>query len=718
MTAVKSARERLDDVLHYALVAAPFATLLAFLVCSGEDLDTWFHLGIGRWILNHRAVPGLDPFSSTAGMNAYVDSHWLFQIVLYATYSLGRLPLLLALQAACFLGALGLAARSCWRREWAEVFALVFLAVGPIVADRILLRPDMATFLFLGWFWYALYSQRPVNRICLWSLPFVQALWVNIHGLYPLGVALAGCAVGMTVLVGWGLLPKSLAEREDRGISWKEAAAVGLLVLGACLATPYGVEGIKYSLLLYKEIGHGADSFMRDVSELKSPSVVYQRNPPVLLYRFLLGAVIASALLNWRKVRPSAVLALIAFWHLATQSVRNTAYFAIIAAPFILSNLAQWRRDPELPAVARRALRVSLVGLTVWLCWLVASDRYYLHTRDNKRFGLAANPFLSVDGAAAFIEKVDLEGPFLNDILFGGYLIWRWHPERKVFIDGRLEVYGPAFLTDYQRLSQAPEAAWPEFVARHGLEYAILSAMSPYSERLVEFLARSKDWTLVYSDGFASVFARKDGRNRRVVAQTLARRTGAFDVPRPSSSERDPLAALVRGKFAVMIGDENAAREEYQAALAAAPDSIDARINLAALDFRSGRAVEAERGFRLALEQNPREPQILAPLGLVLLSQGRAAEAKTFLERATRLQPDLAQALAGLGAVYYMDGDFARAAETLERAIHFEPNDSTAHFNLGAAYLKLGRVVEARVRFQRALELRPSYAEARAALKR
>lgn len=700
-------------------LAAAFTVWVLFLVSRGEDFDTWFHLGVGRWIVAHRAVPELDPFSFTAANNLYTDSHWLFQVALYWVHALGGIPLITALQAACFLGAVTLLARSAPTPRLDALKALALIALAPVVAERILLRPDMATFLFLAVFWRALFSRPAASRPWLWSLPLVQVLWVNMHGLFMFGPVLTAVALAGSLAQAFLPLPQGLKQAEERNASWKEFALLLVAVCAACVVTPYGAAGLRYAFLLYSEIGHGSDSFMRSVSELKVTAIVNQLSPPVLMYRLILAGAALSALLNRRNLSLSAGAAVLAFSHLAGQSVRNTAYFSFLAVPFMLQNFtAALERD--LPR-ARLVLRAAAVTAAAVLGFLLVSGRYYVHTRDNKTFGIGRNPFIRPDGAIAFIERTGLKGPYLNDIVFGGMLIWRWHPERPIFTDGRLEVYGSEFLQEYRKMTEAPASLWDEATKRWDVQYAILSGISPYSEKIIEYLADRKDWPLLYSDGFSAVYARRDGTNKEVVTKALKERKGLFDAPPPLAlpetwRANDPLDALARAKFAVLSGNPDAARAEYERILAARPDDLDTLRNLAAVEARTGRAERAISLLERALALAPSHAPTAASLGVLLLSNGRRDEAVPLLKSSVRLQPDLAQAHAALGAARYQRGEIDDAAQSLEMSLSLEPNDPFAHFNLGACRLKQNRREDAIASFRQALALKPDYAEARAVL--
>jgi len=59
-----------------------------------------------------------------------------------------------------------------------------------------------------------------------------------------------------------------------------------------------------------------------------------------------------------------------------------------------------------------------------------------------------------------------------NSYGFGGYLIWTLWPERRVFIDGREDVYlGPGILEEYVHCFDSRER-WQALVAKYGIDYA------------------------------------------------------------------------------------------------------------------------------------------------------------------------------------------------------------------------------------------------------
>jgi hypothetical protein len=80
---------------------------------------------------------------------------------------------------------------------------------------------------------------------------------------------------------------------------------------------------------------------------------------------------------------------------------------------------------------------------------------------------------------------------------FGGYLIYRFAGERKVFFDGRSDFYGAGFMKDYIRLVQV-RPGWREIAARHRFTHALL----PVDYSLVDAL-QAAGWRETYRDSTA-----------------------------------------------------------------------------------------------------------------------------------------------------------------------------------------------------------------------
>jgi len=90
----------------------------------------------------------------------------------------------------------------------------------------------------------------------------------------------------------------------------------------------------------------------------------------------------------------------------------------------------------------------------------------------------------------------------LNDLPFGGYMIWRGIP---VFIDGRAELYGEKFgLTYYHALQLKSVDGFLDLLKAYGIDSALLAPSTP-AAGLLDHL---EGWRRVYADPHAIAYVR------------------------------------------------------------------------------------------------------------------------------------------------------------------------------------------------------------------
>lgn len=133
-----------------------------------------------------------------------------------------------------------------------------------------------------------------------------------------------------------------------------------------------------------------------------------------------------------------------------------------------------------------------------------------------------------------------------------------------------------------------------------------------------------------------------------------------------------------------------------------------------ALDLhRAGNLPEAERSYRAVLQTQPRQPDALALLGVVLEAQGRADEAVGFIRKAVALDPKAPLFRLHLGNALLAAGDAAAAVVELRLAVRLQPQLAEAHYNLGNALRQGGNDAGAMAAFRACLALMPHFHPAR-----
>src|SRR5206468_2940485 len=171
-----------------------------------------------------------------------------------------------------------------------------------------------------------------------------------------------------------------------------------------------------------------------------------------------------------------------------------------------------WRWRPR----SRFALpRPAIVGVGAGLVAMVAAS-------------VATAPFAPIETqypTAARAKLAGTSGNLLNEYDWGGYLIWRV-PERPVFIDGRLFLFLPDVLTDYEEMVFM-RPGWRDQLDRHAIAQVLLRPDRPLVAAL-----RDLGWTGVSEDKTALLMQRP---SRRDPLSRSARSSGSSCSPHSRS---------------------------------------------------------------------------------------------------------------------------------------------------------------------------------------
>ncbi|HJP97989.1 MAG TPA: sulfotransferase [Rhodanobacteraceae bacterium] len=125
-----------------------------------------------------------------------------------------------------------------------------------------------------------------------------------------------------------------------------------------------------------------------------------------------------------------------------------------------------------------------------------------------------------------------------------------------------------------------------------------------------------------------------------------------------------------------------------------------------------GKHEQAVAFFRKAHEANPRDPGLLAGLGISLFESGDADGAVGALRRVCELTPDIAAGWYNLGKALKLQVRTSEAIGALQRALQLDPAHIPARLTLADALASLGQVDEAVAELRRLLEAHPGQAHA------
>lgn len=480
------------------LGVALVALAAAFSLQRIRSGDYWWHLASGRWIVENRSIPTADPFSYTVAGAPWIDPHWLFQIGLFGVQAAGGHAAVCWSKLVAVLALLALVGASDYRRERPLVTALALALLLLVACDRIMPRPELASFLLLAGQMALLERHRRTGGRSVFAVPLLQVVWANTQGLFVLGIGL--CALQ---LVGEGA---ALALRAPSASSTRvrRLALVLLLVVVASLVTPNGVDGVVYAFGLARyshDVLGGAV-----IAEFASPfDPVVGSNALGLAFFAGLAALSGAAMvLAGRRTPPGDPLTWTAFLFLALSAQRNLALFGIVAATVLVRGVHGFLDARGARLRAQAPLAVLLTLALGWVVQDTVRDRFFARLGSARESGLGVMESIFPVRSTDWIEENAPPAPICHHMADGGYLIWHLWPAYRVMIDGRNDVYGES----YARLRLTS----PQRFVELDREYAFGTVLVHY--RAVDFadelwwFRTNPEWTLVHADDAASVFVR------------------------------------------------------------------------------------------------------------------------------------------------------------------------------------------------------------------
>jgi hypothetical protein len=625
VSVLSNTRRRLHGHIGFLIIAAAVVAI-AIYICLFKliDNDFFWHVKSGELMWKTGTLIRTEPYSYVLAGKPYGALHeWLAQIIFYLMYT-----------------AFGVTGAILMRGVFSAFAALTLMFIdrksamitGPIVVVALFLhraslmvRPQLFS-IFLVCVVFAVacrYLRAREERIAthgdhrtfLLSMLFLEILWVNLHGASAIfGALIAGCFFLQ------GFFDWHRSNASEQGAMKREFQFRSILFAAVALAMLASPNFFKTFVDMYMHRFDGTIPLVREWM----PLIWHDYATDVLPF----GVLAAGMIILQRRQWVFCSVLLLVTGYLSRLAYRHCIIFVLLCVGIIIFQLAvyaPWGKIRD--RLLRFPIIVSLGSLLILLFLLFGMYRRDLTTVfRNNDFGFGMN--IPVIGASDFVEKEGITGTLFNTYNQGGYLLYRFSPQRKVFADGRNIEYGYPFIQKILDAGGNP-ARWKELDRKYAFTYAIVEykSMPEYgmSRPYIMNFEEDPSWRLVYLDDVATVYVRNlpqyadiiQKYEYKILSPNALEFTDVLDKRPPS--------------------DWGAIEKELKRVALDSPTSIKPRIILGNHYLLQHRLDEAKAIALEALQAKSYHSEIYELLGRISTENQDWAEAGMYLEKAVEL---------------------------------------------------------------------------------
>jgi tetratricopeptide (TPR) repeat protein/uncharacterized membrane protein YeaQ/YmgE (transglycosylase-associated protein family) len=537
--------------------------------------------------------------------------------------------------------------------------------------ERFMLRADLFGLLMAVAFYFVFRSylnkafpgnQEKNYTHLIFLLLFIQIVWANTHGSFPLAFGIVGAFLAAELIKPlWG---RYILSKKTEIFS-KKTAIIGVILILCVLVSlinPFGLKAFFWPFGFF----FGSSEFYSQ-TEFESPFKAQDfYNLSIRIYELLSFSALVVLLLSYRKIKLAEIIILAAFFYLSARAVRNIALFAFFSALIlpayldyiILKSESLFRRKNEklkkIGSAARQILIVLLVVFMTKIAYGMVTDDFYMQEQRSRRFGFGVSGFYYPGRAFEFIKNNSLQGKIFNDYTTGASINWGLFPRYQSFIDGHSYT---SDLLKYYRDIMTGAILYQETVQKFQINLFLLNhAQDAQNLKLISELYRDKNWTLIYFDDTVVIFIANNPENRDVIEKY------AIDFQTNKNFDSDNLAGIEKSDYPLVRANRG---------------MFFARLNL--FD-------KAKYEFQKSLEAYPRNYIVYSNLGAIYHRLSEDDSAIEACKKSLKIRSDFAPAHFNIALLYQKKGRWDEAIKEHKKALRINRAYLFAHYNLGVCY--------------------------------
>ena len=388
-------------------------------------------------------------------------------------------------------------------------YALFFTLLSvPFITDRIEIRPEGFSFLFLGVYLCLLYKYKE-NKIqfnklaCIISV--LQALWINIHIFFIMGL----------FLIFLFLLDSMIFENNTKKVL--NYTILLLVSIAVCLFNPFGITGLLVPFTIFREYGYMI---------VENQSVLFMQNRfhemKYVYFEVMFAVVVLSFILAFIKTRMRdyfiPLICMSVFTLLAWKAIRGIPVFGLFFILSVSENMYNFTKT--FPAVIQKNINRLLLACSI----LILFTGYFIDIQlfsPYKKGSMGVGLINGISRSAEFVKQNRINGPIFNNYDIGGYLIFNLFPEYKLFVDNRPESYSQNFFKKIYEPMQEKEDAWKQVNDKYkfNMIYFYRLDITPWAQPFLINRIKDPQWAPVFVDYATIILVHRTKQNDDIIKQ-------------------------------------------------------------------------------------------------------------------------------------------------------------------------------------------------------
>ncbi len=461
------------------------------------DPDFYWHLKTGCWIWDHRALPMIDPFSippqpeDPHRARFMLTSYWLFQLMLCAFYKIAGFGGILVFRF--ILATIIIAVFYRFSVEKKLFTALVAgIGITQLLEANFPERPQFISFICCALLLSLIFTHLAERRRGLLSLLvplcLTMLLWANTHGGFILGDILLLCIL---LAEAFKFIHPKLEP-----VSGREYLNLAVSICSAMLISILNPNHI-YSFEMIRSYAEASSIIHTPMLETSNLYEYYKEvggtGPIIAVCTYLFTLIIFFNSRGRTNITWIGLLLLLGYMGL--EHIRYYTFFLIAAILFSI-------RHFDTTVIRKVSMSVIIVFLITVV--MLSLSKTPQNLKRISQYGWIPTAYFPVKVCDYLIDH-GIEGNVFTTVNWGGYVLWRVAPQRKIFIDGRL--LDLARTWEYFNMDNN----WKKVFDKYDIRVVILPTYDA-PNKLSEFTVKVEmdpEWQLVDRNNNGSLFVRK-----------------------------------------------------------------------------------------------------------------------------------------------------------------------------------------------------------------